>query len=107
VKIFQIQNDEADKILALEESHFSDLKSKRISPSKLSRTISAMANADGGEILAIMHLATLFVKAPPSAKPRRLFKPYPFSVGKSLSASAPHHHSWPPPRVLERPELCS
>lgn len=32
------------------ESHFLDYKSKLIQPAKLTRTISAMANADGGEI---------------------------------------------------------
>ena len=50
MKTVKIQADEVNKILSMEESHFSDLKSKRISPSKLSRTISAMANADGGDI---------------------------------------------------------
>jgi len=32
------------------ESHFFDAKSKRIAPAKLSRTLSAFANADGGEV---------------------------------------------------------
>ncbi|WP_373475325.1 ATP-binding protein [Sphingorhabdus sp.] len=50
MRIIDISAEDASKILLLEESHFSDLKSKRIAPSKLTRTISAMANADGGEI---------------------------------------------------------
>lgn len=45
VNIAQIQ-----KILAYEEGHFLDLKSKRIKPSSLSVAISAFANADGGEL---------------------------------------------------------
>lgn len=38
------------KILQLEEGHFADLKSIDISPSKLTKAISAFANADGGEL---------------------------------------------------------
>lgn len=45
-----IRPDEAEKILSRVESHFADFKSKRISPAKLSRSISALANADGGEL---------------------------------------------------------
>lgn len=39
-----------DIILALEEDHFHDLKSVEIKPSKLSESVSAFANASGGEI---------------------------------------------------------
>ncbi|MHB8801066.1 MAG: ATP-binding protein [Thermoanaerobaculia bacterium] len=39
-----------DLILALEEGHFGDLKSIDISPAKLTRTLAAFANADGGEL---------------------------------------------------------
>lgn len=39
-----------DLILKLEEGHFSELKSIDIQPSKLTQTISAFANSDGGEI---------------------------------------------------------
>lgn len=38
------------KILQLEEGHFADLKSIDISPAKLTKAISAFANADGGEL---------------------------------------------------------
>ncbi|MFI1729304.1 ATP-binding protein [Streptomyces acidicola] len=38
------------KILQLEEGHFADLKSIAISPAKLTKAISAFANADGGEL---------------------------------------------------------
>ena len=42
--------EELVRILTTEESHFVDLKSARISPAKLSNTVSAFANAGGGEI---------------------------------------------------------
>lgn len=45
-----INPEQAQKILEYDEGHFLDLKSIDISPSKLSRTISAFANADGGEL---------------------------------------------------------
>ncbi|GGX48680.1 ATP-binding protein [Saccharospirillum salsuginis] len=45
-----ISKEERDKVLSVEEDHFSDLKAKEIAPSKLSQSISAFANAAGGEI---------------------------------------------------------
>jgi ATP-dependent DNA helicase RecG len=45
-----ISADEADRLLALEEGHYLDVKRIEIQPSKLSRTISAFANTSGGEI---------------------------------------------------------
>lgn len=45
-----ISDEEADLVLSLEESHFCDLKSIAIAPAKLTRTASAFANAEGGEI---------------------------------------------------------
>lgn len=41
---------EVSAILSVNESYFVDLKSKRIAPAKLSRSISAFSNASGGEI---------------------------------------------------------
>ncbi len=38
------------QILALEEGHFGDLKAVEIGPSKLTRTLSAFANAEGGDL---------------------------------------------------------
>ena len=46
----EIKPEQKDKILALEENHFGDLKSKQIRPSKLTESVSAFANASGGEI---------------------------------------------------------
>lgn len=50
VEKVRIPMEQVEKILALEESHFVDMKSKEIQPAKLSRTISAFANSDGGEL---------------------------------------------------------
>lgn len=38
------------RILALEEGHFGDLKAIEIAPAKLTRTLSAFANAEGGDL---------------------------------------------------------
>lgn len=46
----QVTDNQKDAILDLREGHFSDLKSIDISPAKLSRSISAFANASGGEL---------------------------------------------------------
>lgn len=46
----EITKEQRDKILALEENHFGDLKGKRIRPSKLTKSVSAFANSSGGEI---------------------------------------------------------
>jgi ATP-dependent DNA helicase RecG len=45
-----IDETQADLVTFIEEGQFSDVKSKEITPSKLSHTISAFANTDGGEI---------------------------------------------------------
>ena len=46
----EITDDQKNKIFNLAENHFNDLKSKEISPAKLTRTLSAFANAIGGEL---------------------------------------------------------
>jgi len=46
----KISADQRDLILRLEEGHFADIKAVEITPAKLTRTISAFANADGGEL---------------------------------------------------------
>ncbi|MGH7871530.1 MAG: ATP-binding protein [Candidatus Binatia bacterium] len=50
ISIVPIMDDQACSILALEESHFLDLKAIDILPAKLIRTIAALANASGGEL---------------------------------------------------------
>ena len=46
----KITDEAVNKLLAIEEGHFSDIKSIRISPASLSKTISALSNAEGGEL---------------------------------------------------------
>lgn len=41
---------ERDKLLSFQEGHFGDLKGARITPSKLTNTIAALSNAEGGEL---------------------------------------------------------
>lgn len=41
---------EIKKLFSINESHFVDFKARAISPGKLTRTIAAFANADGGEL---------------------------------------------------------
>src|SRR5216684_3342709 len=45
-----INEEQADLVTRIEEGQFSDVKSIMISPAKLSHTISAFANTDGGEL---------------------------------------------------------
>ena len=45
-----ISAEEAQRILTLEEGHYLDFKRVEIKPGKLSESISAFANASGGEI---------------------------------------------------------
>lgn len=51
IDILDLTSREAEKLLLVQEGHFSDIKSFRIAPGKLTRTLSAFANADGGELL--------------------------------------------------------
>lgn len=46
----KISQDEAQTILALDEAQTYELKGREVAPAKLMRTISAFANADGGEL---------------------------------------------------------
>lgn len=50
IDIQVIGEDEAQAVLNVEEGHFSDVKSVDVSPAKLTRTLSAFTNADGGEV---------------------------------------------------------
>lgn len=45
-----IEQGEVQALLNLNEDHFNDIKSKRISPSKLQQTFVAFANSDGGDL---------------------------------------------------------
>ncbi len=50
IPVIEITETQRDKILGLEEGHFGDLKDIRIAPAKLTNTISAFSNAEGGEV---------------------------------------------------------
>lgn len=50
IESFVITEEERDKLLQIEESHFADVKAIEIAPSKLTKTIAALSNADGGEV---------------------------------------------------------
>jgi ATP-dependent DNA helicase RecG len=50
INVVPVSRDDVLRIQNLDESHFVDVKSIDIAPSKLTRTLSALANADGGEI---------------------------------------------------------
>jgi ATP-dependent DNA helicase RecG len=50
VEAIKIAGNQVRKILNLEERHFLDLKSKDVSPAKLTKAISGFGNAGGGEL---------------------------------------------------------
>ncbi|QIR39792.1 ATP-dependent DNA helicase RecG [Tolypothrix sp. PCC 7910] len=50
ITLEKINDEQLNQILSSQESHFLDLKSIDIKPAKLTRSISAFANASGGEI---------------------------------------------------------
>lgn len=50
MQTLSLSSEEAAQITRLNEGHFLDFKSIDVAPAKLSRTISAFANADGGEV---------------------------------------------------------
>lgn len=50
MEVRTIDQDELDSLLALNEDHFNDVKSKRINPGKLQQTFVAFANSDGGDL---------------------------------------------------------
>ena len=50
IETYKLSDSEVQKLLVCSEGHFLDLKSRDIKPSKLSRTIAAFANAEGGEL---------------------------------------------------------
>jgi ATP-dependent DNA helicase RecG len=50
IRIVDITSSEGDRVVATGEGHFGDVKALEIAPSKLTKTLSAFANADGGEL---------------------------------------------------------
>lgn len=50
IPIVDISAQEAQKVLSIEEGHFSDLKAIEIAPGRLTKSLSAFSNAEGGEV---------------------------------------------------------
>ena len=50
ISVVGIANEQAARVVDLEEGQFADVKAIEITPAKLTKTISAFANADGGEL---------------------------------------------------------
>jgi ATP-dependent DNA helicase RecG len=50
ITVCDLSPSERDKLLSREEGHFIDFKATAISPAKLTRTIAALSNAEGGEV---------------------------------------------------------
>jgi ATP-dependent DNA helicase RecG len=50
IPVNEITDRQLLEVLAYTEGHFLDLKAKEIKPAKLTKTVSAFANADGGEL---------------------------------------------------------
>lgn len=48
--VYKIDREQAEKIANVEENYLNDVKAKEIKPAKLSETVSAFANAGGGDI---------------------------------------------------------
>lgn len=50
IEVIEVTGAQRDRLLVLEEGHFSDLKAIAVSTKKLGRAVSAFANAAGGEL---------------------------------------------------------
>lgn len=50
IEVVQLPSEDPAKILALQEGHFTEIKSTRVSPKSLTKAMAALANADGGEL---------------------------------------------------------
>lgn len=50
IDVIDITAEEVAKILSIEEGHFSDLKAIEVAPAKLTRSLSAFSNAEGGDL---------------------------------------------------------
>jgi len=50
IKVSEITDDQADRIIFIEESQFQDVKAIEITPARLTKTMAAFANSDGGEL---------------------------------------------------------
>jgi ATP-dependent DNA helicase RecG len=56
ISIVDLTPTEVASALATEEGHFADLKAIEIAPANLTKTTSAFANTDAGELFVIQRL---------------------------------------------------
>lgn len=60
IETARISDAQAQKVVSTEEGQFADVKSAEISPANLTKTISALANTDGGDLyIGIAELGSL------------------------------------------------
>jgi hypothetical protein len=50
IDVVKISEAEKNKLLAIDEGHFADLKAIEVAPGKLTKAIAAFANAEGGDL---------------------------------------------------------
>jgi ATP-dependent DNA helicase RecG len=50
IQVIKVSKDQADKVRLIDEGQFADLKAREIAPKDLTNSISAFANADGGDL---------------------------------------------------------
>jgi ATP-dependent DNA helicase RecG len=50
MELYEVTDEQVEKILSIQEGFLHDVKAKEISPAKLSETVSAFANAVGGDV---------------------------------------------------------
>lgn len=50
IETLTIDDEQVHRILSVREGHFADMKAKAVRPAKLTKSMSAFANADGGEL---------------------------------------------------------
>ena len=84
VEVLEISSEEHDRVLSTDEGHFSDVKAIAIAPSKLTRTVAAFANADGGE-LYVRTSRTRLNLGKVSRRPKRRMDIFRFSSSYSRS----------------------
>lgn len=50
IDVIKLSKQEAARVVSLQEGHFLDVKAIEIAPAKLTKTLSALSNAEGGEV---------------------------------------------------------
>lgn len=50
IEVLKISEAEKNKLLSLDEGHFSDLKAIEVSPGKITKALAAFANSEGGDL---------------------------------------------------------